>query len=341
MPASVKGMFDWDISPYIENELFAEKFYFEFAREKHIERKKSPLLMIDRKRFDHHLIKKALSLGRGNIIVWDEFPLVKIGETKTGVLVGGPKGKTLQADFAIAADGSGSKTAKLLGLNKRAFKGLAVDARVEVPEAVYEEKRAFATFNYNCIPNGYGWIFPKKGYLSCGIGSLTENRGLVRAIDNFLGKSFPKGSILSVRRYSGLFPIYAGHQQVATRRVCLVGDAASLVDPITGEGIRYALESGKLAAEVITKLMTGSGPIHSEMSPSAWGNGGCLGYQQQIHEGMGRSLDILYRLAFPIRLKAPEFFYEKFILEGNRYLDLYQNLAGKMDAFKTSDPDFP
>lgn len=46
-------------------------------------------------------------------------------------------------------------------------------------------------------------------------------------------------------------PIYTGRQQIATHRVLLVGDAAGLVDPLTGEGIRFAVQSGRLAATAL------------------------------------------------------------------------------------------
>jgi flavin-dependent dehydrogenase len=46
-------------------------------------------------------------------------------------------------------------------------------------------------------------------------------------------------------------PIYLRREQIGTPRSLLVGDAAGLVDPLTGEGIRFAIKSGRLAAEAI------------------------------------------------------------------------------------------
>jgi hypothetical protein len=50
-------------------------------------------------------------------------------------------------------------------------------------------------------------------------------------------------------RHGHTIPLYTRPRPVATDRVLLVGDAAGLVDPLTGEGIRFALKSGRLAAE--------------------------------------------------------------------------------------------
>jgi flavin-dependent dehydrogenase len=57
--------------------------------------------------------------------------------------------------------------------------------------------------------------------------------------------------LAGARLYGHPLPIYTGRQPIATRRVLLVGDAAGLVDPLTGEGIRFAVESGRLAAAAL------------------------------------------------------------------------------------------
>jgi flavin-dependent dehydrogenase len=46
-------------------------------------------------------------------------------------------------------------------------------------------------------------------------------------------------------------PIYQRREPISTRRALLTGDAAGLVDPFTGEGIRFAIKSGRLAAECL------------------------------------------------------------------------------------------
>ena len=46
-------------------------------------------------------------------------------------------------------------------------------------------------------------------------------------------------------------PVYCCHEELARGRVLLAGDAAALMDPLLGEGIRHAIRSGKLAAEAI------------------------------------------------------------------------------------------
>ena len=153
---------------------------------------------------------------------------------------------------------------------------------------------------------------------------------VLRNLEDFLAKSFPAQSILAVKQSVHPVPIYGGHRRIATRRVCLVGDAANLVDPVMGEGIRFAIRSGEIAADVIIGL-TGAKPrddVESAVSSASRDLGRT--YQRLIHNGIGADLNILYRLALPFFLEAPQFFYQKFVLEGHSYLNLSRNLAIQM-----------
>jgi geranylgeranyl reductase family protein len=336
LPAGIKAMFDWDITPFIDAEVSSVRYLYNYTREKIYRQSEPSIFMVERSRFDYALIERAVSLACGNINLRDGFHVLRVEESDHTVMIYGKNQEAVQADFVIAADGALSKTAKCLGLNQNAPCGLAMSADVEVVPEIFEVEKEQATFNFFCLPHGYGWIFPKNGYLSCGVGSWQgpRNSGLPKTMDDFLNKSFPSGSICSIKRLGHPIPAYAGQRDIATRRVCLVGDAASLVDPIMGEGIRFALQSGMLAADVIISLTRGE-PV-SGIHPEAvtWENGACRVYQKLIHDRLGQDLDILYRFALPIFQDAPEFFYRKFILPGYSYLEYFRNVAEKIAALK-------
>jgi len=336
LPADVVDLFDWDITDVIEKKVTSVKYFHDFSRPKTVHRGEKPLLLtVDRSRFDNHLIQRAVSSGKSNVRLFEGFHVERVEEDDDSVTIFSRSGEKVQADFVVAADGAGSKTSKDLGLSRDASYGMAIDARVEVSPEVYEAAETTAMFNFFCLPGGYGWIFPKNGYLSCGVGSHVRQPGLANAMDDFLTGTFLPESILSVQRTFHPLPIYNGHKDIATDRVCLVGDAANLVDPVMGEGIRYALQSGALAADVIAGL-TGAGPVKAlepDGPPSA--NGTCRIYQYLIHRGIGRDLDILFRLALPVYQDAPGFFYQKFIWEGHSYIDFYRRLAGRIPTFKS------
>ena len=79
--------------------------------------------------------------------------------------------------------------------------------------------------------------------LDCGRGPHPR-----QAMRRFLREnSFTEGSRLS----GHLIPQGGNRRKVARGRVLLAGDAAGLVDPFTGEGIYYALASGKIAGEMV------------------------------------------------------------------------------------------
>ena len=101
---------------------------------------------------------------------------------------------------------------------------------------------------------GYIWVFPRCGHLSVGICGKGEPAGSLRArLDQYMDEK-----VISRRGasfYSHLLPCLDTpawkHNRVAGEGWLAVGDAAGLVDPITGEGLYYALRSADLAARTI------------------------------------------------------------------------------------------
>ena len=100
------------------------------------------------------------------------------------------------------------------------------------------------------IPS-YIWVFPGKDYINIGIGSKLEyGHVLKHFLDTFVNSHYPNIEITS--KYSALLPSASNPEffklPCAGANWALIGDAAGHVDPISGEGILYALWGGKLAA---------------------------------------------------------------------------------------------
>ncbi len=101
---------------------------------------------------------------------------------------------------------------------------------------------------------GYIWIFPRCGHLSVGICGKGEPAYSLRArLERFMAE---RGlSAKDAPFYSHMLPSLAWRSwrtnRVAGERWMAAGDAAGLVDPITGEGLYYAMRSGDLAGQVI------------------------------------------------------------------------------------------
>jgi len=101
---------------------------------------------------------------------------------------------------------------------------------------------------------GYGWCFRKGAYLNVGLGRL-DRQSLPRATADFITFLRTKATIAGQRsqRWRGhAYSLYdSPHRRVVDDGVMLVGDAAGLAYPESGEGIRPAVESGRLAAATI------------------------------------------------------------------------------------------
>ncbi|HVO57812.1 MAG TPA: NAD(P)/FAD-dependent oxidoreductase [Dongiaceae bacterium] len=106
--------------------------------------------------------------------------------------------------------------------------------------------------------DGYIWSFPRCDHLSVGIcGSMSSHnqKELGTHLHTFLGKQ--KFSIENARFYSHVLPSpqvpTLSQRTVVGRNWALVGDAAAFVDPLTGEGLFYAMRSGELLGKAIAE----------------------------------------------------------------------------------------
>lgn len=315
MPSCVKGFFDWDIDPVIEKEITRMKSLYNFRQPHTVTSENAPVILVNRNHFDADLVHRALDMGKGSITLREGVKVSRVEEKETHVVISADRSAPVYANYLIAADGAGSKTALCLGLNRDRSNAIAIDAEVEVTTETYDTESEQMTFNYYCVPCGYGWIFPKKdNLLSCGIGVWEGRTNMKKAMSAFLERSFLPGTVKSVKYYGHPIPIYSGHRMIASKRTCLAGDAASLVDPILGEGIRYALKSGMIAANVIAGLSgvkIDSG-LNDEITSS--GLNDCSIYQSLIYEYICNQLEILYRFKLLPYLKAPEFYYNQYVL---------------------------
>lgn len=163
------------------------------------------------------------------------------------------EGRALSARVLIGADGVGSQVAR--ALFGRAFEpartgfGLEVEAPPAACPDPSEMEVAFGAADW-----GYGWAFPKAGGLTLGVGGLHGRNPDMRAhLDAYLARHGVSGGDLRCK--GAYLPFGAFRGRPGRGAVLLAGDAAGLVDPITGEGIAWAMKSGQRAAEAAARAI--------------------------------------------------------------------------------------
>ena len=235
--------------------------------------------LVERDRFDAFLVDCARDVGAELLEDADVLD-VEISQQSVRVHTAA---RSLRGDIVVGADGAGSTVARSLGL-PAARSGVALAARV-VGE-LGDLRDSGIGVDLDAARMGYGWVFPKGQYASVGVGSLDSTLPLRRCLDAYLHRLGLSGRVDpgSVRGH----PVPVGIRRVvAGRRFLLVGDAAHLVDPVTGEGIHAALRSADLAADVIRRAL-------------ARGDGDLLEYAGVLDGDLGAELRMAHRLADPV-----------------------------------------
>lgn len=200
--------------------------------------------LVMRANFDAHLLKHV------DAGICEGVAVRTVSEEKDSVTVITGSGERIVADYLVAADGANSIAARSLGLRPQKILAGAIEVEVHVPAAAQARFAENPLLIFGDLDVGYLWIFPKSDHLSVGIGALRPRPGelqsvLQRVMQRY-GISLENGS-----QHGHPLPIYARRERVHTRRTFLAGDAAGFVDPFTGEGIRFAIHSGRMAAEAI------------------------------------------------------------------------------------------
>ncbi len=204
---------------------------------------------IRRCEFDHYL------LCRSEARFLLEEPLKSMAREGDGWLVNG----RIRAPLVIGAGGHFCPVARLLGAGDAAEQSIVVAQEAEFPIAERERsgcgiEQDVAQIYFCPDLKGYGWCFAKGDYLNVGLGRedshrLSEHVAQFRA---WLGARGGLPAALAARFNGHAYVLYPESRRTQyDEGVLLVGDAAGLAYPRSGEGIRPAVESALMAAETV------------------------------------------------------------------------------------------
>ncbi|MGY1815406.1 geranylgeranyl reductase family protein [Blastococcus sp. SYSU D00820] len=158
-----------------------------------------------------------------------------------GVVVDG----TLRAGVLIGADGAESVVRRALGVPRNRDDRLAVAIRGYAPEPPVRPGVQVLVTTEQRWP-AYAWSFPLgDGRANVGYGELVSGGATRAALVEGLQRLLPGVEPGPLRAHR--LPLSTGRPRQPDGRVLLAGDAASLINPLTGEGIFYAVLSGALA----------------------------------------------------------------------------------------------
>ena len=161
-------------------------------------------------------------------------------------------GDRVHADVLVGADGANGVVARAAGLDPGIVRGVALEGNVSWDALDRKRYAGTAVVELGQPDGGYGWVFPKGDHANLGVGGW-EGEGprlrnhLARLAD---AHGVPVDALTDVRGHR--LPMRRlGVAVPANGRVLLVGDAAGLVDPLSGDGIYEAFMSARLAADAI------------------------------------------------------------------------------------------
>jgi flavin-dependent dehydrogenase len=216
-----------------------------------------------RRDFDYGLVNLALKAGAtflGGKTVVD----ISIRQNEASVIL--DDGQLIETQMILGCDGTRSIVAEKTNLSTK-MQALCIALVQEQPmtpkqlDIYYTKKRLVHLFIKAQGIAGYAWIFPKKHCVNIGIGEFESARpkskpnvSIKETYEQFIDvlkekKLLPENFIIENLKGATLpiFPLKNTYRD----RLVLCGDAAGFVNPITGEGIYYAMVSGQIASKVI------------------------------------------------------------------------------------------
>ena len=226
-----------------------------------VETEQPTVLFVRRLDFDNLLLTLAREAGAE---VAEGTDITRVSERASGVRLESRDGRVFDAPLVVAADGVHSTVARRLGFNPGWPRDrVAIDMMAETPSArlrAVDEGTLWVSFAPGS-GHGYGYIFPKRGYVNVGVGYLVSSfKTTIREAPYALHETFVAGlkerALLEGEADGTCFtpcqvPVGGPLRTTARGRVYVTGDAGGFVNGFSAEGIYFAMVTGDLAARAI------------------------------------------------------------------------------------------
>jgi geranylgeranyl reductase family protein len=236
-----------DPTPVVEEEVDLVELRFRFGERVERTAQAPVIYMTQRRRLDAFLLDAAREEG----VEVREGAQVSLGDE---IRV---DGTPVSVDVVVGADGANGTTARALGLGVGIVHGVALEGNAPYTRVARDRYRRRAVVELADIPGGYGWVFPKGDHVNVGVGAWKEEGPNLRA---HLARTCDAHG-LNLEDLEHLrghrLPLRPPGTTIASERALLVGDAAGLIDPVSGDGMYECFVSAALAADAIRELLAG------------------------------------------------------------------------------------
>jgi len=265
LSSRAKDLLGLDVTPSVLNEVEAIEF---LGHHRVRLRKDSPAIfgwVVDRERFDALIVQEARKAG---CIVFEKSAVETMDAREKEAKLTCKGGASFGARAVVGADGARSVIRRGLGVERLKKRGVTVMFELE-PKGSEALTDNVIRLDFGVIPWGYVWVFPYGGKLS--VGAMTSKSRLPDAKRRVLEYIAHNEALIT--RFNTSFlggrivPFWTRERRQGRANCILAGDAAGLVDAFIGEGLTWAIKSGRLAASAILdarKSTSSYRRLHSE-----------------------------------------------------------------------------
>jgi len=242
-----------DVTPVVERVVDTFELRLHYKRSFRRTSSGPLILMTQRRRLDAYLAEQAAAAGAifrdgvrvDALAIGAEGITARVGETD------------VTADTLVGADGANGIVAKAAGLEDGIVCGVALEGNVGWEHLDRERFASTAVVELGQPDGGYGWLFPKGDHANVGVGGWDSEgphlRDHLRRVCE--RHDIAWSSLTEIRGHR--LPMRNATTRVASGRALAVGDAAGLVDPLSGDGMYEAFSSAHVAAACVRDVLEG------------------------------------------------------------------------------------
>ena len=237
--------------------------------------KSTDVFVVPRLELDEHLFRAAIESGARDLSGTRYIGTSPADESARTIELRDAEGarSTLRAHLVIGADGAYSAVRKDLVARDRPkakFTGIAMRAYAASPDFDVRDSGPNMLFEFSpdLLPS-YGWVFPAgDGVINLGVGvpiAQLRERGadMRRLLADFVyrlrERGFDIGELRDTRSHQ--LPGVVGMPRLAHQRAVLIGDAASMINPVSGEGIAYSMTAAQRLIAALPDQLTDSATL--------------------------------------------------------------------------------